>query len=103
MDTNENVKKDIVNEQKNLIAKSVKELSDYYDHARMYYTIEHPSYQLEHLPTADRYITIATDELLSKSKIIHHKMHKFTSVKLNNVSKDEEWIIFKYEILNWRY
>ena len=101
MDTNENVKKDVVNEQKNLIAKSVKELEEYFDNARMYFEIQYPSYEPENLPTDDKHIIIATDEYLSPRELNEIKSHKFTSVKLICITTGKNWIDFDYEILNW--
>ena len=101
MDTNENVKKDVVNEQKNLIAKSVKELEEYFDSIGMYFEIQYPSYEPVHLPTDDKNIIIATDEYLMPRELNEIKSHKFTSVKLISITIGKNWIDFDYEILNW--
>jgi hypothetical protein len=100
MNTNENEKKEVVNEQKNLIAKSVKELEEYFDNANMYFEMQYPSYEIEYLPTNDKHIIIATDEYLTPRELNEHKSHKFTSVKLISITISKNWIDFDYEILN---
>ena len=102
MNTDENVKKEVVNEQKNLIAMSIEELDSFFKdiitefdeclNYKVYPLFEHNT----------KFINVS----IAKNSISASLMYLIVSceldfVRLFYIDFDDGLIIFNYEILNW--
>ena len=101
MDSNENVKKDIANEQKILIAKSINELKNIYKKAKeMFSTFNYvvqPSFMYDS-SYIDAYINKHT---ISKTELQYLINYDYEYVNLFFIKFRKNMIVFEYYILNW--
>lgn len=101
MNKNDNVKNDIVNEQKILIAKSVKELDNYFKINDIYFEIIPPTDESIKLRPSFNHIVVSYYDCLTQSEAMEIKTHNFTTVKLNDITTGLFFIEFDFIILNW--
>ena len=102
MDTDENVKKDVVNEQKNLIAISIEELESFFKDIITEFDecLNFKVYSLFEHNTKFINVYIAKSSI-SASLMYHIVSYELDFVHLFNIDFEYGLIIFKYEILNW--
>ena len=102
MNTNENVKKDVVNEQKNLIAKSVKELKTFFKNIKVEFDekFNYKVYQLTN--KTSKFIDVSVSmHSISATVMTYILTCELIFTRLFYIDFEDSLIIFNYEILNW--